>query len=186
MFQRKLLTAPLTRPRSTRNTPSRVNPVSSAVCGSTVRMYQKQVTSSARSVCAIISRHRRTVAGDHKVVHVGHRAFAARLRCPVPRRDQMLQDTVAHPVRSPQIEAVVEHRRCRRRNPRRSGTASIQCPAQRDPNRSSRRRTAARRSACRHRVSNTGCGPRRRRACIMNEYALIARSAAHEGSRSTS
>ena len=30
-------------------------PGDSAVCGSTVRMYQKHVTSSARSVCAIIS-----------------------------------------------------------------------------------------------------------------------------------
>ena len=55
MFQRKLLTAPLTWPCSIRNTPSLVSPVSSADCGSTVRMYQKQVTSRARSVCAIIS-----------------------------------------------------------------------------------------------------------------------------------
>src|SRR5580658_6126591 len=51
----KLFTAPTTSPSSIRYTPSRVSPVSSRTCGSTSRMYHRQVSSSARSVDAIIS-----------------------------------------------------------------------------------------------------------------------------------
>src|ERR1700676_5689373 len=51
----KLLTAPTTSPSSTRYTPSLVSPVSSMVCGSTSRMYHRQVSSRARLVEAIIS-----------------------------------------------------------------------------------------------------------------------------------
>ena len=49
------MTAPVTSPFSTRKTPSRVSPVSSSVCGSTSRMYQRQVSRSPRSVAATIS-----------------------------------------------------------------------------------------------------------------------------------
>ena len=49
-----MFTAPTTSPDSTRYTPSRVSPVSSSVCGSTWRMYHRQVSSSPRSVEAII------------------------------------------------------------------------------------------------------------------------------------
>src|ERR1035441_3165505 len=51
----KLFTAPTTSPFSTRYTPSRVSPVSSSVCGSTSRMYQRQVSSRPRPVLAIMS-----------------------------------------------------------------------------------------------------------------------------------
>src|SRR5579872_765294 len=54
-LNRKLFTAPVTSPFSTRYTPSRVRPVSSRVCGSTSRMYHRQVRSSPRDVPAIIS-----------------------------------------------------------------------------------------------------------------------------------
>src|SRR5215472_5024704 len=43
-LNRKLLTAPATSPFSTRYTPSLVSPVSSSVCGSTWRMYHRQVS----------------------------------------------------------------------------------------------------------------------------------------------
>src|ERR1700722_9513806 len=51
----KLFTAPTTSPSSTRYTPSLVSPVSSRTCGSTSRMYHRQVSSSPRPVDAIIS-----------------------------------------------------------------------------------------------------------------------------------
>src|SRR6185437_9932042 len=54
-LNRKLLTTPVTSPPSTRYTPSRVSPVSSRDCGSTSRMYQRQVSSSPRSVDLVIS-----------------------------------------------------------------------------------------------------------------------------------
>src|SRR5215813_12716142 len=50
----KLFTAPVTSPFSTRYTPSLVSPVRSRVCGSTSRMYHRQVSSSPRRVEAII------------------------------------------------------------------------------------------------------------------------------------
>src|ERR1700728_2925762 len=54
-LNRKLFTVPVTSPSSTRYTPSRVSPVSSRVCGSTSRMYHRQVSSRPRPVEAIIS-----------------------------------------------------------------------------------------------------------------------------------
>ncbi len=47
-FQRKLFTGSVMRPFSMRKTPSRVRPVASASRGSSVRVYQKRVTSSPR------------------------------------------------------------------------------------------------------------------------------------------
>src|SRR5690606_21096506 len=55
-LNRKLFTAAVTSPSSTRYTPSRVRPVTSSVVGSTVRMYQNVVSSSPRSGRATMSR----------------------------------------------------------------------------------------------------------------------------------
>src|ERR1035438_3655816 len=48
-FHRKLVTGSVILPFSTRNTPSRVRPVTCSVCGCKVRMYQSRVTSRPRS-----------------------------------------------------------------------------------------------------------------------------------------
>src|SRR5229473_6644490 len=53
-LKRKLRTAEVTRPFSTRNSPSRVMPVITFSYGSTSRMYHKRVTRRPRSVEAII------------------------------------------------------------------------------------------------------------------------------------
>jgi len=54
-FQRKFITGSVTLPFSTRNTPSRVSPVTCSVCGCNTRMYHKRVTSNPRSTDAISS-----------------------------------------------------------------------------------------------------------------------------------
>src|SRR5215471_5015218 len=54
-LNRKFLTGYLIWPFSMYQTPSRVNPVTRAVLGSTPRMYQKRVTINPRAVFLIIS-----------------------------------------------------------------------------------------------------------------------------------
>ena len=54
-FQRMFLTGRVTLPFSIRNRPSRVRPVTSSVCGSSERMYQKRVTRTPRSTPLIRS-----------------------------------------------------------------------------------------------------------------------------------
>ena len=54
-FQRMFFTGRVTLPFSIRNSPSRVSPVTSSVCGSSDRMYQKRVTSTPRSTPLIRS-----------------------------------------------------------------------------------------------------------------------------------
>ena len=147
-----------------RNTPSRVSPVTSAVCGSTVRMYQKQVTSSARSVCAIISRVDGPAPATTRLFTYGAQAVAC-FGGPISRRNQMLQDPVPHPLGSRQLQSVVEHRRCAARIDAIVRTASPRCPARRDPNRWSHRRKAVRRCCVPPPgLRDTGCAPRLRRA----------------------
>src|SRR5262245_7260758 len=54
-LKRKLSVGPTIRPFSIRKLPSRVSPVSSSVCGSTVRMYHSRVTSTPYLVARIMS-----------------------------------------------------------------------------------------------------------------------------------
>ena len=82
MFQRKFCTGPAISPFSIRNSPSRVMPVLSSGCVvDTPRMYQKNVTSSPRRVCLIMSSIDRFEPSTHEAhvrVAVDGAAFCRR------------------------------------------------------------------------------------------------------------